>query len=150
MSLTLVHFMAGMFHYANIYALTNSGLVSCTLKGFPSVSVFAGPAQNASTAITVPTSDTKVAPWGEHPIAVTIKPGRSAGLILGYVVNPDATVCRSPNDEGPTFKVTLPGTTSSLVTDDTHFDVCSGGRNYPLYVSPILPQPRPVQAAGAG
>jgi Protein of unknown function (DUF4232) len=136
--------MAGMFHYANIYALTNDGSKPCTLDGFPSVSAFDGPVQNPSTAITVPTRHTKLPPWGERPKSVTIKPRGSAGLILGYVANPDASGCPGPNERGSTFQVTLPRATAPLITDETSFDVCSGEAKYSLYVSPVLPEPGPT------
>lgn len=159
MSLTLVRFEAFMFHYANIYALTNKGSVACTLDGYPSVVVLERSVGRGSmlrtgrghrkhaTPIPIRTSRADSAPWGEKPTPVTIRPGASAGLIIGYVENPNA-ICRAttPVSRGPTFEITLPGTTAPLRTDQTHFGVCPAhGAGQHLYVSPILLRPQPIQ-----
>jgi hypothetical protein len=152
MSLRLVRFEAFMFHYANIYAVTNRGSGACTLDGYPWVHVFEGGRSNGKDRTPVPirTSRVDFAPWGERPTPVTIRPGASAGLIIGYVENPNA-ICRAsgPVSGGPTFKITLPGSTGSLTTNETHFGVCparEAGQN--LYVSPILRRAQPIQQGG--
>jgi hypothetical protein len=161
LSLTLSSFMAGMFHYANVYALTNNGTGACTIEGYPTVVTANVPTATASAArahtrshrrrrtdatpvpLTVHQADAP--PWGESPSPVTIQPGDSAGLIIGYVADPNAPSCPAALTS---FKVTLPGTSAPITPDRTSFTVCPGNKlGRDLYVSPILPQPQPVPPA---
>jgi hypothetical protein len=134
MSLRWVTMTAGMFHYADMYALTNTGTSTCTLEGFPAVRMSDTPTSGgAAVPVSDAVQDDGTAPWGAVPTQITLQPGTAAGLIISYVADPNNPACLTPT----TFAVTLPGASSSLTSDRTGFNVCAGGQ---VYVSPILQQ----------
>jgi hypothetical protein len=134
MSLKWVTMTAGMSHYADMYALTNTGATTCTLDGFPTITVSDSPASGGSpSAVSVAVDNNDSAPWGAAPTVINLQPNATAGLIISYAANPSEPACLTPT----TFGVTLPGTTTVLTSDRTGFNVCAGGQ---VYVSPILPQ----------
>jgi hypothetical protein len=134
MSLRWVTMTAGMFHYADMYAVTNTGGSACTLDGFPTVKMVDTPTSGgAAVPVSDGVQDDNSAPFGGVPTAITLERGASAGLIISYVADPENPACLTPT----TFAVTLPGTTTPLTSDRTGFNVCQGGQ---VYVSPVLPQ----------
>lgn len=142
MSLKFVSMMAGMFHYANVYALTNNGSGACTLEGYPALTVYHAAGGNpvgATVPVTVHNNDTP--PWGGPPSQVTIPSGASAGIIVGYVADPDLPPCEAAT----TFQIRIPGAGAPMTPDQTSFNVCPGSAGgQDVYVSAVLPQPAPT------
>jgi hypothetical protein len=126
---------AFMFHYATLYALRNVGTSACQLSGYPRVV----PEYPAGRPIDVAVHHATSPPWGEPSRVVIVRPGAEAGLLIGYVANPEGSACIHRT----LFKISLPGTRHAFTTGAT-FNVCPPGRfTRSLYESPILPTPKP-------
>lgn len=135
LSLNRASMSYGTFKYLDIYALTNTSQVACTLEGYPQVAL-----RTASGAAVQSVQVTDATDTGVYNVAaaspVTLQPGEAAALYIGSIGNPGASeACDPASREMGVMEVTPPGDTVALTVP---VPVNTGCPTAPLYVSPIM------------
>lgn len=144
---------AGTFHYALVYALINVGSTTCHLGGYPRLI-----AERYPFSVPPQIHHETGPPWGQRTRAVTLRPGGTGGLLIGWVgdwlASGDVTARRiryCMRQTTQLFRVVLPGTTQPLPEParPISLGLCptrvkgGGYLGRDVYLSPILPTPKP-------
>jgi len=125
----------GTFRYLDIYALTNTSQVACTLNGYPDVSV-----HTASGAAVKSVQVTDATNTGAYNVPsasqIALQPGDAAAIYVGSVGNPNvSSPCDPASSAEGQMDVTPPGDTVALSVPVPINTSCPPA---PLYVSPIM------------
>lgn len=137
---------AGMFHYALVFGIVNTGVSTCRLNGYPRLT-----AEHYPFRIPLRVHEDTMWSWYRspkwgHPVKVaTLAPGGRADFAVGWVGNPDASATRlryCSRLKPTTFRLVLPHTGQPKASTPITVGFCPTrhiGSN--LYVSPILVAP---------
>jgi hypothetical protein len=126
------------FHSLNIFGLTNSGNVPCTLHGFPTVGLYNSAGQRIQVRLRYQKTN---ADWPQLAAAtVTLAPRHVAGLYIEGIANPDPPGPCTPL-RNVTVRLALPSQPSSATLSSTITPGICQGEN--LYISPIVANANP-------
>lgn len=125
----------GTFRYVDIYTLTNTSQVTCTLEGYPDVGI-----RTASGGAVPSVQITDATNTGAYNVPaasqITLQPGDAAVLYMGSVGNPGAPdACDPSSTEDGVMAVTPPGDTVALTVPVPVNTSCPTAT---LDVSPII------------